>query len=385
MNTRHRDNYPRMNCIVVFNKTKDRILFCKRQKDPFGGRLNFVGGKVEKGESSEDAAYRELYEETGVTRRQIRLFRLMDMTYYYQAIILEMYVGMLSEDVELKEEKNPLLWLPLTEDFTDRERFAGEQNIAHIINVAMLYPIPGRDMMSDGHYIGIDGCKDGWIIADLDYGQLTVRQFEKLSEFSDEYYVEDIDKCLIDMPIGLPEKPEDLRPDAEARKELRDRGTTVFPVPCRQAVYKSTEAEQKTENLRILGKSLSKQSTAIIPKIREVDTFLEDHQEYRKVICESHPEVCFSRLNGGAFLGRKKEYIGITQRQAILSGFLQSTVIDDVWSQATGLHCNPDDILDAVCLVVTAALDAHHLCETIPEEPQKDARGLRMQMVVPAI
>ena len=117
MNTRHRDNYPRMNCIVVFNKTKD-------------------------GESSEDAAYRELYEETGVTRRQIRLFRLMDMTYYYQAIILEMYVGMLSEDVELKEEKNPLLWLPMTEDFTDRERFAGEQNIAHIINIALMYPLP---------------------------------------------------------------------------------------------------------------------------------------------------------------------------------------------------------------------------------------------------
>lgn len=63
MNTRHHDNYLRMNCIVVFNKTKDRILFCKRRKDPFAGRLIFVGGKVEKGESSEDSAYRELYEE----------------------------------------------------------------------------------------------------------------------------------------------------------------------------------------------------------------------------------------------------------------------------------------------------------------------------------
>ena len=35
----------------------------------------------------------------------------------------------------------------LTEDFTDRERFAGEQNIAHIINVALLYPLARRDMM----------------------------------------------------------------------------------------------------------------------------------------------------------------------------------------------------------------------------------------------
>ena len=42
----------------------------------------------------------------------------------------------------VKEETDPLLWLPLTEDFADRDRFAGGQNIAHIINVALKYPIP---------------------------------------------------------------------------------------------------------------------------------------------------------------------------------------------------------------------------------------------------
>ena len=128
-----------MNCIVVFNKEKDKVLFCKRKKEPFKDRLNFVGGKVEPGETSEDAAYRELQEETGITRRQIRLFRLMDLTYYYQDFILEIYVGRLSKNVVLKEETNPLLWLPLDEDYTDRERFAGEQNIAHIINIALLF------------------------------------------------------------------------------------------------------------------------------------------------------------------------------------------------------------------------------------------------------
>ena len=131
-----------MNCIVVFNKDKDKVLFCKRKKEPFKDRLNFVGGKVEPGETSEDAAYRELQEETGITRRQIRLYRLMDLTYYYQDFILEIYVGRLNEDVVLKEETNPLLWLPLDEDYTDRERFAGEQNIAHIINIALMYPLP---------------------------------------------------------------------------------------------------------------------------------------------------------------------------------------------------------------------------------------------------
>ena len=68
----------------------------------------------------------------------------MDITYYHQKFVLEMYVGKLKEDVTLREEKNPLLWIPLTEKFADPDRFAGEQNIVHIINVALKYPIPER-------------------------------------------------------------------------------------------------------------------------------------------------------------------------------------------------------------------------------------------------
>ena len=77
------------NCIVIFNKNKDKLLFCKRAKDPYKGLYNFVGGKLEKGESSKDAAYRELYEETGITKQDIELHRLMDMTYYQQKFVLE--------------------------------------------------------------------------------------------------------------------------------------------------------------------------------------------------------------------------------------------------------------------------------------------------------
>ena len=113
------------NCIVVFDKNKEKLLFCKRAKNPYKGLLNFVGGKVEPQETGEHAAYRELFEETGISKRDIKLHRLMDMTYYQQQLVLEMYVGILEYDVALIEEVNSLEWISITDDFADSNRYAG--------------------------------------------------------------------------------------------------------------------------------------------------------------------------------------------------------------------------------------------------------------------
>ena len=43
--------FQHMNCIVVFSREKDSVLFCRRKKEPYAGLLNFVGGKVEPGKS----------------------------------------------------------------------------------------------------------------------------------------------------------------------------------------------------------------------------------------------------------------------------------------------------------------------------------------------
>ena len=379
--------YQHMNCSVVFNKTKDAVLFCKRMNDPYEGCLNFVGGKVEQGESSIDAAYRELQEETGITPKQIQLYHFMDITYYHQEFVLEMYTGILEEEVKLHEEKNPLLWLPLTEDFTDRDRFAGEQNIAHIINVALKYPIPSRDMMSEGKYIGIDGCSNGWIAVTLDYGQLRIKRYNTLSEIIDANPLPAT--FLIDMPIGLPEKLEDDRPDTAARKELGERGCTVFSVPCRQVLQvKGQNREaigemQKEINKRVLEKSLSNQSIAIIPKIKEVDDFLQAHREYKEILCESHPELCFARLKGSVLQTKKSSIVGATERAGLLSKYIIDERLEFISDLARELGCKPDDILDAACLAVTAAFKAHSMTETILGKTEKDAKELPMQMIVP--
>ncbi len=72
----------KLNLIVVFNEDLSKTLFCIRAKEPYKGLYNFVGGKVEENESNDEAAYRELFEETGISTRDIELDHFMDLNYF---------------------------------------------------------------------------------------------------------------------------------------------------------------------------------------------------------------------------------------------------------------------------------------------------------------
>ena len=63
----------KLNLILVYNKDEDKILMCKREKEPYKGKFNLVGGKLEENENELEAAYRELEEETGITNKEIKL------------------------------------------------------------------------------------------------------------------------------------------------------------------------------------------------------------------------------------------------------------------------------------------------------------------------
>ena len=123
----------KLNVIAVYNKEENKILMCKREKEPYKGKLNLVGGKVEQNESELDAAYRELKEETGITQNEITLAHIMNFQYKLQDMELEVYAGKLNKDVKLKEEINKLYWIDNNENFFDMEKFAGEGNIGHML------------------------------------------------------------------------------------------------------------------------------------------------------------------------------------------------------------------------------------------------------------
>lgn len=97
-----------------------------------------MGGKIEK-EDGFEAAYRELFEETGIDSNKIMLNHMMDFTYYNQDCYVEVYVGTLTQDTILIEEAHPLEWLSLEENFYESNRFAGEGNIGHMVEQVKIY------------------------------------------------------------------------------------------------------------------------------------------------------------------------------------------------------------------------------------------------------
>ena len=128
------------NCIIVLTPDGDEWLMCRRRKDPYKGLYNLVGGKIEEGEDGSHAAYRELFEETSVTSAQIELERLMTFDYPLDGCYVEVWAGQLHETAQVSGDENDLCWLPLTEDFFDMKKYAGEGNIGHILEILKLHP-----------------------------------------------------------------------------------------------------------------------------------------------------------------------------------------------------------------------------------------------------
>ena len=121
------------NVIVIFDKDMTKTLMCKRTKEPYMGMYNLVGGKIEKGNDRLNEAYRELVEETNISKDDVELKYFMNIEYVSFNKSLEVYYGVLKKDVELVEEVNKLEWVDINDNFFDMTRYAGEGNIGHII------------------------------------------------------------------------------------------------------------------------------------------------------------------------------------------------------------------------------------------------------------
>lgn len=250
-------------------------------------------------------------------------------------------------------------------------------------------------------HVGVDWASGIWVTVKLSGGEEPkVRTFPSILNVWDEY--SDVDAMLVDIPIGLPEEGK-RRCDEEARSLLGQRGSTVFNVPCREAVESNVYKKAKAENESAGSGGLGSQSWWIIPQIREVDVFLRRFEEARGKIYESHPEVCFAAFNGKESLPKKDSKEGREERLKILNkedpdtGEYISNLVENRSKDKAEWHHRiqsgrRDDIIDAAVLAVTAkriGLSSREAMNEYPRLPQdasgspKDDKGLPMEIVYP--
>ena len=128
------------NSIIVINSLGDKLLMCKRSKEPYIGLYNFVGGKREEGETAIQGAYRELFEETGISPDNIALLHLMDFVYPIDDCEVTVFAGRLRGEVTLVEEAHNLYWIDVDgHNFFDMSRFGGEGDIGHMMEHVKLH------------------------------------------------------------------------------------------------------------------------------------------------------------------------------------------------------------------------------------------------------
>jgi len=236
--------------------------------------------------------------------------------------------------------------------------------------------------------IGVDGCKGGWVFFRLDadeepaFGVVT-----SLSVVVDGSVQGD--RILADVPIGLLDQgPGERLCDLESRQLLGPggRGRSVFPVPCREAVYALDYKEATRLNLERLGRGLSRQSWGLVRGIREADQLMRTSDVARARMCEAHPELLFWAMAGQRPMEHsKKTQEGLLERVDLLEQVYPGAeeLAAAAFVAHGGFRVARDDVVDALAASVAARLSRP--LTSLPGDPPLDAFGIPMQMVYPSV
>jgi predicted RNase H-like nuclease len=226
---------------------------------------------------------------------------------------------------------------------------------------------------------GIDGCSAGWVIASSLDGKYELEIYDNFKSIISNYG--NLDRILIDIPVGLSSKKAGRTIDAKLRQELKNRSSTVFNAPCRSAVYESDDKLARQFNIQTENKSLSIQSLAIRGKIKEVDEYLCENKSDITII-ESHPELCFKFLNKSIVQSKKSTPEGVDERLTIIENYDPKLV--DLYQrklkEIKRKHAKKDDIIDAICLCLVNKLGSEENHSYLVDENAVDEKGIMIRI-----
>lgn|SRR5487761_1148423 len=226
---------------------------------------------------------------------------------------------------------------------------------------------------------GIVLCPKGWLAATAKLQGITMSPeepqvfatFLEVLDYKPAYQV-----IALSAPIGLMD-----RPTAKGRKCERDarkllgwpRSSAIVSAPARPALPSANYQEAALAN----GGHLSPVSWRQFKKIAEVDMVIAPY--WQRTVFEVHPELSFYQLNGDRPLTLpKRTEAGRTERRAILAARFPGVerILD---RRLVGV--SREHLLDAAACLWTARRIVSRAVNRLPEDPEWDGMGLRMEIV----
>ncbi len=226
--------------------------------------------------------------------------------------------------------------------------------------------------------VGVDGCPGGWVAMSWDTVRRTMSPFVYPSFNTLLAANEDAAAIAVDIPIGLIEGSRQC--DLAARQVLGRRRSSVFPAPDPRILHAKTYAEASALAVEHTSKGVSQQAFAIFQKIREVNEVMTPELQNRVVEC--HPEVSFWAAAGKTPMEfPKKTAEGFAERRALLQMLTGSDIPDRKPAGQIAKPAGADDVLDATIAAWTARRVAESRAGRLPETPETDSHGLRVEIV----
>ena len=231
-------------------------------------------------------------------------------------------------------------------------------------------------------HVGVDGCRSGWVAVTRNALGLKCELFPRFADLVSAFST--AERILVDIPIGLPWSALPIRPcDQSARRILgAGRKSSVFPVPCREALAVGKLDLAQRINLPATGRSIGAQTWGISPKIAEVDIFLQAAGDRGRNIFEIHPEVCFWALAGRKPMKHSKKTAGSrAERVKVLAEFEPgiSVLLDEVLSNTLRKDLQVDDVLDAAVAFVTAEA-RHGVLSSVDRSPSHGGKTRQLSL-----
>ncbi|MBC2933133.1 DUF429 domain-containing protein [Nocardioides sp. zg-1228] len=363
----------------------DQVLLVKRADN---GHWTPVTGIPEPGEEPAEAAAREAREETGVRIRVDRLASTgvhgeivhangdrasyLDLTFACTWVEGEAHVA--------DDESSEVRWWPvgalppMSELMTARiEAALDDDPEARFVRPPGQHDVePPPVLAPPVPVLGVDACPAGWVGVVLDTGlRASVYVAPDIAGLVDLVREQhDVAVAAVDIPIGLPDAG-GRKADAEARRALVGKASSVFSTPVRAALEAETYELARAANLAATDgrTSVSAQAYALREKVLQVDAWVRGRPGV--LVIEVHPELSFARMAGAPVRARKKDADGVRARREALAAH---GVVAPAWFHGAGF--GEDDLLDACAAAWTAVRHAHGVAESYPEEPEVFSDGV---------